>query len=264
MSQISGGQFDGTARYYARYRPPYPQQLLRILQQTYNLDGTGRLLDLGCGTGNLTLPLAPYFSETVAIDADAEMLQEAERAASARHMRSITWYQGRAEEVSTELGQFKLVTIANAFHWMDRDLVLARCAEVLPSGGGLALLGGGGSWWNSDRHWHRAVMAIVRRWLGARRRAGAGFYEVSEEPFSAAVKRSAFRVIDSGQVEIGFVWDVESIIGHLYSTTFCSPTLLGHNCGRFEDDLTAMLAELTPHGRFEDMLTFTYLLTRKR
>src|SRR6266702_2438779 len=68
--------FHGTAWYYARYRPGYPQELFDLLRGRFELDGTGRLLDLGCGTGQLAVPLAPLFEEVVAVDVDAGMLAE--------------------------------------------------------------------------------------------------------------------------------------------------------------------------------------------
>lgn len=49
------------------------------------LDGTGRLLDIGCGPGSLTLPLAPHYADGVAIDADPDMIRVASgQATSAR------------------------------------------------------------------------------------------------------------------------------------------------------------------------------------
>ncbi|WP_353615266.1 MULTISPECIES: class I SAM-dependent methyltransferase [unclassified Mycobacterium] len=45
------------------------------------LDGAGRLLDLGCGTGQLALPLAGHVTEAVGVDPEADMLTEATRQA---------------------------------------------------------------------------------------------------------------------------------------------------------------------------------------
>ena len=68
--------FKGAAPYYARYRPGYPPELLDQLAVAAGLDGTGRLLDLGCGPGPLAVPLARHFDEVVAVDVEAEMLAE--------------------------------------------------------------------------------------------------------------------------------------------------------------------------------------------
>lgn len=54
LGRSRGGLFTGTAWHYARYRPGYPQVFFDDLVQRFHLDGTGRLLDLGCGTRQLT------------------------------------------------------------------------------------------------------------------------------------------------------------------------------------------------------------------
>jgi SAM-dependent methyltransferase len=69
--------FMGTAKYYARYRPGYPEPFFAHIVERFRLDGTGRLLDLGCGTGQLALPLAGRFQEVVGMDPEPEMLAAA-------------------------------------------------------------------------------------------------------------------------------------------------------------------------------------------
>src|SRR3982074_2810857 len=73
--------FLGAAQYYERYRVPYPQEIFDWIVNEYRLDGCGRLLDGGCGTGQVALPLSRWFDEVIAIDPDQEMLQIGERAA---------------------------------------------------------------------------------------------------------------------------------------------------------------------------------------
>jgi trans-aconitate methyltransferase len=75
--------FTGTAWWYARYRPPLPPAFVDRLAERCRLDGGARLLDLGCGTGRLTLPLARHVAEAVGLDAEPEMLAEAARQAPA-------------------------------------------------------------------------------------------------------------------------------------------------------------------------------------
>ena len=60
----------------------YPPELAERLTELLELDGTGRLLDVGCGPGSLTLLLADRFASAVGVDADAGMLAEAERLAA--------------------------------------------------------------------------------------------------------------------------------------------------------------------------------------
>lgn len=74
--------YQGSAAYYARGRPPYSSTLASTLATELGLDGTGRLLDVGCGPGLLTIELADCFSHVIGLDPDAEMLAEGARRAA--------------------------------------------------------------------------------------------------------------------------------------------------------------------------------------
>ena len=71
-------------------------QLEAVLTQEAGLDGTGRLLDVGCGPGVLTVRLAPLFDQAVGLDPDADMLAEGSRAAGESRVMNIRWVQGLA------------------------------------------------------------------------------------------------------------------------------------------------------------------------
>ncbi|HEX5448159.1 MAG TPA: hypothetical protein VFW90_03095 [Candidatus Saccharimonadales bacterium] len=63
MPDFGTDLFARTAKFYAEFRPRYPQMLFEDIVRQYNLDGRGWLLDLGCGTGELVLPYAPRSSK---------------------------------------------------------------------------------------------------------------------------------------------------------------------------------------------------------
>jgi len=84
--------FRGTASHYAQFRSRYPEELLRQLAEWAGLDGTGRLLDLGCGPGFLAVPLSAYVAEVIAVDPEPEMLAQME---ARPNVRGVV---GRAEE----------------------------------------------------------------------------------------------------------------------------------------------------------------------
>jgi trans-aconitate methyltransferase len=66
--------YAGSAQYYAVGRVSYPTALADALAEQLRLDGTGRLLDVGCGPGNFTLLMAPWFEGATGVDADRDML----------------------------------------------------------------------------------------------------------------------------------------------------------------------------------------------
>jgi SAM-dependent methyltransferase len=74
--------FAGAAGYYEQGRLPYAPGLPEAFARSLALDGRGRLLDVGCGPGTVTLRLAPLFEAVVGLDPDAEMLARASRAAA--------------------------------------------------------------------------------------------------------------------------------------------------------------------------------------
>ncbi|MFD8499230.1 class I SAM-dependent methyltransferase [Amycolatopsis sp. NPDC059657] len=85
--------YSGSAPYYARGRFAYPEALADALAAELSLDGSGRLLDVGCGPGSLTLLLAGHFEQAVGIDADSDMLAEA----ALSNVSNCRWLHLRAE-----------------------------------------------------------------------------------------------------------------------------------------------------------------------
>ena len=119
------GLFTGTARHYALFRPGYPQVFfLTTSSGRFNLDGTGRLLDLGCGTGQLTLPLAAHVTDAVGMDPEPDALRGRSHQARAAHVANVAWVARKFGGSSRRFGRFRLVTMGRSFHWMDRERVL--------------------------------------------------------------------------------------------------------------------------------------------
>ena len=79
VSERNPDLYTGAARYYTQGRMAYPPEIAERLTELLGLDGTGRLLDVGCGPGSLTLLFADRFASAVGVDADAGMLAEARR-----------------------------------------------------------------------------------------------------------------------------------------------------------------------------------------
>jgi SAM-dependent methyltransferase len=222
--------FRGTSQYYARYRPGYPAELIARVADRAGLDGTGRLLDLGCGTGNVAIPLAPYVEEVVAVDVEPEMLAEVRKAAPA-NVRTV---EARAEEVDESWGAFRLVTIGAALHWFDSALVLDRLVPITPA---VALLGEpmtqGGVM--------STMLAVAEELLGTRPTMRSATIR-----FADALAASAFSDVEQLSVEVDRTWTPDELIGLAYSTSFASRARVGDRREEFEHDLRA---RLPPHVR---------------
>lgn len=168
LASLDGSPFAGTARYYDRFRAPYPQAAIDSIVERFNLGEDVRALDLGCGPGTIAIPLSYAVAEVVAVDPEADMIAEAQRLAAFRGRHNIQWLQSRAEDISLGAGPFQVTTIGQAFHWMDRDDVLRKLAILIPDGGGLALVNAGKR--RPQESWEPLANQIVARYLGQRTR----------------------------------------------------------------------------------------------
>ncbi|MBV9848254.1 MAG: class I SAM-dependent methyltransferase [Armatimonadetes bacterium] len=253
--------FQGTATYYTSGRPPYSRDLVPTLAAEGRLDGSGRLLDVGCGPGILSLALANHFEEVIGLDPDREMLAEGARRAAQSGLENIQWAQGRAEEISTlDLGMFRMVTFGQSFHWTDRERVAEMVYDRLESGGVLAII--------SHAHEgrpqpegpgyppipHEAIRALIERYLGPRRRAGQGGFAQPTDPHEDLLARTRFgvsrRVFCAGRDDI--VQDIDAVLANYFSMSFAAPPLFGDQRARFEEDVRAALTAYSPSGLFWD------------
>jgi len=257
--------YQGTAHYYSRYRPPYPASLVTVLRDRFGLDGTGRLLDLGCGPGPVTMALAHLFDEVVAMDPSDEMRAEGERIARERGIGNIKWRFGGSKDLSPELGQFRLVTMGESFHWMDRAATLDALYDLVTDGGGLAVVGRAAPLDPPPMTpWRAAINTVVRKYVGERQLPwdpGPTHGELHE----AYIRRSRFRDLTYYHETFDIEWTVESMLGNLYSTSFCSRRVLGDRVEAFERDLRAAILAAEPSGilRGEPPEFFAYLAWKR-
>ena len=262
------GLFAGTAWHYARYRPGYPQAFFDDLARQFCLDGTGRLLDLGCGTGQLTLPLAQHVAEAVGIDPEPEMLVEAAGQAEATSVTNVTWAQGSSTDLPGDLGRFRLVTMGRSFHWMDREHVLAVLDGMVDDDGGV-VLANDSCLVRPTTAWQRAVEEIQHRFLPADfvlpdALPGRVNAAVDHQPHEEILARSPFPHVHRRIYESARPWTVEQVIGYLYSTSLPLGRLLGNRRSAFEHALTDVLLAIDPDGRFTEPVTLEVLTATKR
>jgi SAM-dependent methyltransferase len=184
--------FSSAVDYYAQYRPGYPQSLVDALAARAGLDGTQHVLDVGCGTGQLTIPLARHVQAVVAIDPVAGMLALGRQAAQAAGAGNVTWLEGDSSQIAALAGPgADLAVFAASFHWADRPAVLAVLAEILAPGGVVVVINDvlGDS---EQPDWVYAIARIRARYLGDQPRAGIGIYSHRD-----VLASSAFCAVDT-------------------------------------------------------------------
>jgi SAM-dependent methyltransferase len=122
------------AERYARARPNiHPTAVQRFRRFTQIESPLSLALDVGCGTGQSTVALTEVAQRVIGIDPSADMLK-----AAARHPK-VEYRQSAAEETPFGDGQFDLITVAQAFHWLDHDPFLAEAHRLLRAPGWLVV-----------------------------------------------------------------------------------------------------------------------------
>jgi ubiquinone/menaquinone biosynthesis C-methylase UbiE len=129
-------RFSDRAETYAKYRPGYPDDLLRFLETLVAPPGT--VADIGSGTGILTRQLLKSGYHVWAVEPNQAMRMAAERTlGDCPLFRSVL---GTAEATTLEDRAVELITCAQAFHWFDRLQTRLEFSRILNSNGWTALL----------------------------------------------------------------------------------------------------------------------------
>jgi SAM-dependent methyltransferase len=258
VADIDRSPFAEAAPYY-RFRAPYPDACFDYLHEVYQLDASNRVLDLGCGPGTLAIPLSRITGEVVAMDADPGMLAQGQ--ADAGGARNIRWLQGRAEDLTPALGTFRVVTMGQSFHWMERDRVLATLATMVEDGGGLALFNPGKR--RPQESWEETAGAVVTSFLGRRPRdPRANPQEPAHEP--ALLRSAYFSRFETREFPGEVVRDIPSILGNLYSSSGAAKSLFGDRIAGFESTLRDALLKLNPSGVFHERLETEVMIVPKQ
>lgn len=153
-----GDQFadQSVVRAYA-HRLPYPAEVFPFLG-SLQPHGPGRLLELGCGAGNLTGGLAAYAQSIDAVDPSEAMLAVARQRYADPALR-ITWHAVSAEAFRYS-GPYSLVVAGASLHWMDWQVVLPSIASTTAPEGSLAIVGRSRRLPESLEHGLRALIPL--------------------------------------------------------------------------------------------------------
>jgi ubiquinone/menaquinone biosynthesis C-methylase UbiE len=128
--------FDAIAKLYDRARPGYPPALLDDLARLAGVGPGCRVLEIGPGTGQLTVPLAARGCTVVAVELGAEMAAVAQR--NLRRFPAVEVVNADFETWPLPDEQFDLVIGATAMHWIDPEVLAAKASAALHPGGKLA------------------------------------------------------------------------------------------------------------------------------
>jgi ubiquinone/menaquinone biosynthesis C-methylase UbiE len=130
--------FDEEAELYDISRPHYPAELFDTIIKNANLQPGSKLVEIGPGTGQATLPLAEHGFEIIGIELGAALADVARR--NAEKYNKVKIITGAFEDVELPQSTFDLVYSATAFHWIKPEVKFSKPHKLLKVGGSLAII----------------------------------------------------------------------------------------------------------------------------
>ena len=133
-----GTVFDEIAAEYDRHRPAYPDQLIDQACQVAGIGSGDHVLEVGCGTGQLTRGLVARGLHVTALEPGKSLIALARQ--NLEGAGEVQCVNAQFEDALLPRQQFAAVFCASAFHWIDPEVSWQKAADVLVPGGTLALV----------------------------------------------------------------------------------------------------------------------------
>jgi SAM-dependent methyltransferase len=246
-------RFRTAARHYLAGRPPYAARLIEDVALFCGLSTRHRLLDLGCGPGQLAKAFAPKVGSVLGIDPEPEMLALAQQDAPP----NAQWQQGSSLDLGPELGRFQLVTMGRSFHWMDRVETLRRLDGMIEPGGAVVLL--------RDNHpdlpenaWRTEFRALLARYEKTPAHRSPGWV-----PHMSVLLDSPFSALEEMSVIERHSTPAETLVERALSMSATSRAHIGDRADLLAAELRTWLAELAPGGVISEVVASTALIARR-
>jgi len=260
--------YERTAPFYESFRPVYPAAvLLDLAKRTGSLQRPAdRLVDLGCGTGQITFGLSGLFDSVIAVDQEPDMVEFGITKSDLLDITNIRWLATPAQELDMEDGSVDLVTIGNAFHRLPRELIADHAKRWIRPGGHIALL-----WsyipWHGPAEWQIVARSVIEDWkerFGTADRVPANLAStISEKPHQEVLDSAGFDVVGKFEYPTLLSWTPGTLAGFAFSMSVMARPALDERVGDFEEDLRLRLLEVEPSGLFRQRNDFAIDLARQ-
>jgi SAM-dependent methyltransferase len=141
-------------------RPFFHAEVAERVREFAGVERFGRVLDVGCGSGQSAIALAAIAGQVLAIDASQSMLDQAPARPNICYRLGFAEELG-AEALNPEAWKFDLVSAGSALHWFDQEIFYAQCRLVLAEAGLLAV-------YNDHFTAHMEGSVACKRWMRTR------------------------------------------------------------------------------------------------
>ncbi|HMG48994.1 MAG TPA: class I SAM-dependent methyltransferase [Inquilinus sp.] len=253
-------RFQTAAAHYLQGRPAYAASLFPRIARLCGLDHSHRVMDLGCGPGQIGVALAPFAGEVVGVDPEPEMLAIAAETAS-RAGVPVQFRQGSSYDLGPDFGRFHLVAMGRSFHWMDRVETLRRFDGMVDPGGAVVLLHDDHPR-VPDNRWVKPYRDLIERYAeGDSARAmvrSPGWLShtavLLDSPFS---RLEEIAVIERRHIP------ADTLIHRALSMSGTAPGRIGDNADALIAEIEVLMSEFVADGMVAEVVTSSALIARR-
>jgi ubiquinone/menaquinone biosynthesis C-methylase UbiE len=229
-------EFDNKAKEYGIGRPTYPEEILNKVKEL----GIGRqstIADIGAGTGLLTHMLSRLGCRVLAVEPNLEMLNECKKYCSTN--TNIDYINAPAERTTLKDHSIDIITIAQAFHWFDKQLCKVEFQRILKENGYVFIL------WNdmlTDSEFAKEYSTTINKYK-IKTTAGISSFDPDKEKFNFF-----------GQDYIKIYYDnwqpvtEEGFIGNALSLSY-TPSKLDNSYDEFVQELHNLFLRYKEEGK---------------
>jgi len=137
-------RFSNRVENYVKYRPSYPVAMIPFFETSLGLAQGQRIVDVGSGTGLFAKPLLERGYAVTCIEPNDDMRRAGELELG--RFAGFTSRKHKAEQTGLRGQSVDLITVAQAFHWMDPAATKKEFNRILKPGGHIVLA------WNLRQH----------------------------------------------------------------------------------------------------------------
>jgi ubiquinone/menaquinone biosynthesis C-methylase UbiE len=250
--------FNALAEQYDAYRPHYPPEALLFLVTLGELDKSSDIADIGSGTGRIALELAKSVRLVYAIDTATVMLDQLQSSAEKEGLSNIHTIEAPGESTGLHTESLDFVTIAQAFHWMDKQAALKEANRILKPKKQLVLL------WNqvtnTSDEYYQEMVALIKRY-NSKYEGGA---DIRSADFPDHLNNSGlFGPIERFTFPFELHYSLESYVGFLLSKSYIGMGIATSELPHFIEGAHQVMKKKFADGNITEQYETVMLAVRK-
>ena len=137
MKELIKYTFNKNAEIYNEIRPGYPEELIRDIIEISQIPQSGKIIEVGCGTGQATIQFAKNNFNMICIDIGENLTKIAKK--NCEDYPKVQIKTASFENIIIEENTFDLLISATAFHWIPPELGYPKAAKILNNNGSIAI-----------------------------------------------------------------------------------------------------------------------------